>query len=59
MLLMVWVTFLYAPGLPICFPIGLFGLIIAYVTNRIKLAYCARKPPAYDNKMNATTINML
>ena len=34
-ILMVWVSFLFAPGLPILFPIGLFGLIVQYVTNRI------------------------
>lgn len=39
MLVITWITFMFAPGLPILFPIGLFGLITLYVTNRLCLAY--------------------
>ena len=59
MLVITWVTFLFAPGLPILFPIALFGMIVLYVTNRIQLAYWNRRPPIYDQKMNLTAIKML
>ena len=59
MLVITWITFLFAPGLPILFPIGLFGMVVLYVTNRLCLAYFNRQPPVYDLKMNETTISML
>ena len=59
MLVITWVTFLFGPGIPILFPIALFGMLTLYVTNRITLAYWHRRPPVYDYKMNETTINML
>jgi hypothetical protein len=59
MLIITWVTFLYGPGLPVLFPIALFGMIILYITNRVMLAYFHRRPPIYDYKMNTTTIKML
>lgn len=59
MLVITWVTFLFAPGLPILFPIALFGMIVLYVTNRISLAYFNRRPPGYDGKMNEVTIKFL
>ena len=59
MLVITWVTFLFAPGLPILFPIALFGMIVLYVTNRYQLAYINRRPPIYDQKMNITAIKML
>ena len=59
MLVITWVTFLFAPGLPILFPIALFGMIVLYVTNRYQLAYFNRRPPIYDQKMNLTAIKML
>ena len=48
MLVITWVTFLFAPGLPILFPIALFGMILLYATNRVTLAYYNRRPPVYD-----------
>ena len=59
MLLLTWVSFLFGPGLPILFPIALFGMIVLYITNRIALAYYSRRPPGYDNKMNQTAIGFL
>lgn len=59
MLVITWVTFLFAPGLPILFPIALFGMVVLYVTNRIGLAYFNRRPPGYDSKMNENTISIL
>ena len=54
-----WVTFLFAPGLPILFPIALVYMIVLYTTDRLALAYWYRRPPVYDEKMNETTINLL
>ena len=59
MLVIVWIAFLFGSGLPILFPIGLFGLVVLYVTNRFSLAYLCRAPPVYDEKMNMTTIKLL
>ena len=54
-----WVTFLFAPGLPILFPIALIYMIVLYTTDRLTLAYWWRRPPVFDEKMNATTIRLL
>ena len=59
MLVIVWIAFLFGSGLPILFPIGLFRLVVLYVTNRFTLAYLCRAPPVYDEKMNMTTIKLL
>ena len=59
MLVMTWVTFLFGPGLPVLFPIALFGIVVLYITNRVMVAYWHRRPPVYDSKMNETTINLL
>ena len=59
MLVITWVTFLFAPGIPILFPIALVGMLILYATNRLCLAYFNRRPPVYDQKMNNTTLKLL
>ena len=59
MLVQTWVTFLFAPGLPVLFPIALFGMIVLYLTNRFCLAYWHRRPPVYDDSLNYTVIKML
>ena len=59
MIMYTWVVFLFAPGLPILFPIGLLALIILYVNGRLQLAYYCRRPPVYDERMNETSIRLL
>ena len=59
MLVITWITFLFAPGMPILFPIALLGMIILYSTNRVCLAYFNRRPPVYDSKMNNTVLKLL
>lgn len=59
MLIITWITFLFGAGMPILFPIALFGMSVLYITNRISLAYFSRSPPVYDEKLNDTTIRML
>lgn len=34
MVVLVWVAFLFAPGIPILFPMALFGITLLYYTNR-------------------------
>ena len=58
-LVIVWVTFLFAPGMPILFPIALLGLIIQLVTNKVALAYFIRRPPAYNCSLNNNMLRML
>ena len=59
LIMFTWVTFLFAPGLPILFPIGLLYMIVLYTTDRLTLAYWHRRPPVYDENMNETTIRLL
>ena len=59
MLTITYVTFLFAPGLPIMFPIALLAMLILYATNRLQLAYFNKKPPCYSNSMNDTTVVFL
>ena len=59
MLVVICVTFLFAPGMPILFPIALLGMIVQYSTNRVQLAYLRHRPPVYDNKMNTSAIIVL
>ena len=59
MLVIAWVTFLFAPGIPLLFPLALLGMIILYVTNRLQLAYQCRAPPVYDNSINTFTVSLL
>jgi hypothetical protein len=54
-----FVTFLFGPGLPILFPIGLLSLICLYIVERLMVAYSYQKPPMYDSTINTTTLNLL
>ena len=42
--------------MPICFVFGLIGLVILYVTLRLRIAYSVKRFPTYDQKMNRSTI---
>ena len=59
MIMFTWVVFLFAPGLPVLFPIGLLALIVLYITGRLQLAYWNRRPAVYDERMNETSIRLL
>ena len=39
MIVLTWVCFMFGPGVPVLFPITLFGLVLLYYTNRVNLAY--------------------
>jgi len=55
----VYQTFLFAPGLPILFPIALFGLVIQLVTNKLALAYFNKRPTVYDVQINYYMLRVL
>ena len=55
----VYVTFLFGPGMPILFPIALAGLIFTYVSERLRMAYSYQKPPMYNSQLAATTLSAL
>ena len=40
--------FLYGPGIPIVFPLGLISLTLTYFIEKISLARLFRKPPEYS-----------
>ena len=51
--------FLFGPGIPIVFPIGLINLIIIYVIDKIALARLYTKPPRYSVDLTLTCIAFL
>ena len=57
--LQVTVSFMYGMILPILFPIALFGLFNAYVTQRICFAYYYKRPPMYDGAIHKQAIAIL
>ena len=59
MLVLTWVTFMFAPGLPILFPICLLGLVILYAINRVDLAYYCIRPKDYNAKVYKTPLKLL
>ena len=59
MLVIIFVTLLFGPGMPLLFPIGMMSLMILYGTTRVQLAYFSKRPPAYNSIMTFTTINLL
>ena len=55
-IIIVWVTFLFGPVIPIVFIIGLIALIFLYITDRLLIAYSYRAPPIYDSRLNTMTL---
>ena len=53
---LVFITFLFGPGMPILFPIALAGLIWNLFTERIRMAYSYKKPPMYDTELIQKTL---
>ena len=54
-----FVTFMYGIGLPVLFPIALISILVLYICERLCVAYSYKQPPAFDEKLNKSTINML
>ena len=54
-----FVTFMYGLALPVLFPIALLHFFVLYTMEKLLLTYYYRKPPMYDEKMNATALGIL
>ena len=50
---------MYGVFLPILIPIAGFGIFNLYAVERISLAYYARQPPLYDEKLNKRVLDLL
>lgn len=51
-MVVVYVTFLFGPGLPILFPIAYLSLLGLYIVERLMMAYSYRKPPMTGTATN-------
>lgn len=58
MLNILFVSMLYGLGMPLLFPISGLALFMAYVCERISLAYITRQPPAMDDSLTKTALSM-
>lgn len=54
-----FVTFMYGAGIPALFPIAVMSYFLLYVCERLCVAYSYKQPPAFDEKLNKSTINIL
>lgn len=48
---LVVVAFLHGVSMPIFFPMCVLGLVILYITDKMRMAYYYRQPVLYDAKM--------
>ena len=56
----IFITFLYGPGIPILFPIALLSLAVIYVKERLCLAYSYREPlQMLDPSLNKKALSLL
>ena len=55
----VFMTFLYAPGIPILFFLALLALISFYVTESLAMAYAYTKPVMYDERIHEYSVSVL
>jgi hypothetical protein len=55
----VFITFMYGPGMPFLFPMATMALFVLYSVERLLVAYSYKEPPSYDDKINKSAINML
>ena len=59
MVVLVWVAFLFAPGIPILFLISLWGLLVLYYVNRVNLAYFSQRPKDHNKKVLFTALRLM
>jgi len=55
----VYITFLFGPGIPLLFPITLAGLIFNLFIEKGSMAYSYQQPPMYDSKLTQSTLQAL
>ena len=58
-MVVVYVTFLFGPGVPILFPIAYVSLLGFYVTEKLCMAYSNRIPPMFTTEANQATMKIL
>lgn len=54
-----FVAMMYGTALPILYPISLFAFFVLYCLERLLVFYYYKQPPAFDQKMTLSTLNML
>ena len=54
-----YITMMYGLGVPLLFPIAALYMFIAYVCERIMLAYVVRQPPAMDDALTKQALDLL
>lgn len=54
-----FITFLYGLAMPLLFPIALLFYIVMYTVERLCITYYYKKPPMYDEKLNAAALSTL
>lgn len=54
-----YVTMMYGIGLPVLFPIAVFGYLTLYLMEKTLIYYCYRQPPMYDSKLNNNVLAIM
>jgi hypothetical protein len=55
----VFITFMFGPGLPLLFPIAAASLAVFFCLEKYMLYYVFKQPPAYDEKLNNSVLTNL
>mmetsp|Transcript_6920 Transcript_6920/g.5166 ORF Transcript_6920/g.5166 Transcript_6920/m.5166 type:complete len:223 (-) Transcript_6920:562-1230(-) len=55
----VFVTCMYGTAIPILYPVALLSFTILYLMERLLVFYYYKQPPAYDQQMTYTALNIL
>lgn len=50
---------MYGTALPILYPIVLWAFFVLYTLERLLVCYYYKQPPAFDEKMTMSALNML
>ena len=55
----IFMAFLFGPGLPLLFPLALCCLVSHYVTESLSMAYVYKKPAMYDERIHEHALRVL
>jgi hypothetical protein len=50
---------MFGAGIPYLFPVAVLSFIILYSCERLLVAYSYKQPPAFDEMLNKSCINIL
>lgn len=59
MLSVLFVAFMYSPGLPLMMPIAFGSFFLTYLFDRLMLLRFYAKPPAYDSELATFALNLM